>query len=80
MAVRPEEAKAALVEKAIAHVHERLPGPQAGDVERFVRSYYAVRSERVDGRTGDSHAVGDACAFTVERLDAMGWCAPRSRP
>jgi glutamate dehydrogenase len=41
MAVRPEEAKAALVEKAIAHVRERLPGPQAGDVERFVRSYYA---------------------------------------
>src|SRR6266545_4517333 len=41
MAVRPEEAKAALVEKAIAHVRERLPRPQAGDVERFVRSYYA---------------------------------------
>ncbi|HYT51773.1 MAG TPA: NAD-glutamate dehydrogenase [Gaiellaceae bacterium] len=41
MAVKPEEAKAALVEKAIAHVRERLPGPQASDVERFVRSYYA---------------------------------------
>jgi glutamate dehydrogenase len=41
MAVKPEEAKAALVEKAVAHVRERLPAPQAGDVERFVRSYYA---------------------------------------
>jgi glutamate dehydrogenase len=39
--VRPEEAKAALVEKAVAHVRERLPEQQADDVERFVRSYYA---------------------------------------
>jgi glutamate dehydrogenase len=41
MAVKPEEAKAALVEKAVAHVRERLPQEQAGDVERFVRAYYA---------------------------------------
>ena len=41
MAVKPEEAKAALVEKAIAHVRERLPGQQASEVERFVRAYYA---------------------------------------
>ncbi|MGH3117522.1 MAG: NAD-glutamate dehydrogenase, partial [Gaiellales bacterium] len=41
MAVKPEEAKAALVEKAVAHVHERLPTEQASDVERFVRAYYA---------------------------------------
>jgi glutamate dehydrogenase len=41
MAVKPREAKTPLVEKAIAHVHERLPGPQAGDVERFLRAYYA---------------------------------------
>ncbi len=41
MAVKPEEAKAALVEKAVAHVRERLSGQQAIDVERFVRGYYA---------------------------------------
>jgi glutamate dehydrogenase len=41
MAVKPEEAKAALVEKAIGHVHERLSEEQAGDAERFVRAYYA---------------------------------------
>jgi glutamate dehydrogenase len=41
MTVKPEEAKAALVERAIAQVHERLPGPQAADVESFVRSFYA---------------------------------------
>jgi glutamate dehydrogenase len=41
MAVKPEDAKAALVEKAVAHVRERLPGPEAGTVESFVRSYYA---------------------------------------
>jgi glutamate dehydrogenase len=41
MAVKPEEAKAALVEKAIAHVRERLPEQQASEVERFVRAYYA---------------------------------------
>jgi glutamate dehydrogenase len=41
MALKPEEAKATLVEKAISQVRERLPGPQTGDVERFVRAYYA---------------------------------------
>ena len=41
MALKPQEAKATLVEKAIAHVRERLPGPQTGDVERFVRAYSA---------------------------------------
>src|SRR5918996_1553961 len=41
MAVKPQEAKAALVDKAIAHVHERLPETQASDVESFVRAYYA---------------------------------------
>ena len=41
MAVKPEEAKAALVEKAIGQVRERLSGHQADAVERFVRSYYA---------------------------------------
>jgi glutamate dehydrogenase len=40
MTVKPEEAKAALVEKAIAHVRDRLPGPEADDVERFTRAYY----------------------------------------
>jgi glutamate dehydrogenase len=41
MAVKPEDAKAALVEKAVVHVRERLPDAQAADVERFVRTYYA---------------------------------------
>ena len=41
MSIKPEEAKAALVEKAIADVRERLPEPQAAEVEQFVRAYYA---------------------------------------
>ena len=41
MAVKPEEAKAALVERAIANVHERLPEVQASDVESFTRAFYA---------------------------------------
>jgi len=41
MAVRPEETKAALVEETVAQVRERLPAPQAAEVELFVRSYYA---------------------------------------
>ena len=41
MTVKPEEAKTALVEKAIAHVRDRLPGPEANDLERFVRAYFA---------------------------------------
>ena len=41
MSIKPDEARTALVEKAIAHVRERLSEPQATDVERFVRAYYA---------------------------------------
>ena len=41
MAVKPEQAKAALVEKAIAHVRERVPEAQADEVAQFVREYYA---------------------------------------
>jgi glutamate dehydrogenase len=41
MTVKPEEAKVALVDKAIAYVRERLSAPQATEVERFVREYYA---------------------------------------
>ena len=41
MTVKPEEAKTALVEKAIAQVRDRLPGTEADEVERFVRAYYA---------------------------------------
>jgi len=41
MALKPGETKATLVEKAVAHVRERLPGPQTDVVERFVRAYYA---------------------------------------
>jgi glutamate dehydrogenase len=41
MAVKPEEAKAALVETALAHVRERLSEPQCSDIADFVRAYYA---------------------------------------
>jgi glutamate dehydrogenase len=41
MSIKPEEAKAALVEKAIAQVRERVSEPQATEVEQFVRAYYA---------------------------------------
>jgi glutamate dehydrogenase len=41
MTVKPEEAKTALVEKAIADIRDRLPEAEATDVERFARAYYA---------------------------------------
>jgi hypothetical protein len=41
MTVRPEGAKTAFVEKAIAQIRDRLPEPEASDVERFARAYYA---------------------------------------
>ncbi|MFL5928828.1 MAG: NAD-glutamate dehydrogenase, partial [Gaiellaceae bacterium] len=41
MTVKPEEAKTALVEKAIAQVRDRLRPAEAEDVERFVRAYCA---------------------------------------
>jgi glutamate dehydrogenase len=42
MALRAEEAKAAIVEQAIAQIRERMPSPQAAQLERFVRDYYAA--------------------------------------
>ena len=41
MTVKPEEAKAALVETAVAHVRERLSEPQCSDIADFLRPYYA---------------------------------------
>ena len=41
MAVEPEETKAKLVDRAVAHVHERLASPMADQVVEFVRAYYA---------------------------------------
>ncbi|HUQ21998.1 MAG TPA: NAD-glutamate dehydrogenase [Gaiellaceae bacterium] len=41
MATSPNERKAALLEAAVACVHEQSHGAEAQDVERFVRAYYA---------------------------------------
>src|ERR671936_607862 len=41
MTVKPDEAKTARVDKAIAQIRDRLPEPEASDVERFARAYYA---------------------------------------
>jgi hypothetical protein len=65
MAVKPEEAKAALVEKAVAHVHERLSEEQAGDVERFVRAYDADPRPRTSASsisTGRLSRTGSSCS------------------
>ena len=44
--------KAALLEATVAHVHERLEGAEAADVERFVRAYYEhVAPEDLLGRS-----------------------------
>jgi glutamate dehydrogenase len=40
MATKPDEAKAAVLEATIARVRERIPGPEAEELERFVRRYY----------------------------------------
>jgi glutamate dehydrogenase len=48
--VKPEELKAALLEKTVAHVHERFDDAQAGLIETFVRAYYAdAAPEDLDG-------------------------------
>ncbi|MBA3384941.1 MAG: NAD-glutamate dehydrogenase, partial [Actinobacteria bacterium] len=41
LATSSDERKAALLEAAVARVHELVDGAQAEDVERFVRAYYA---------------------------------------
>jgi glutamate dehydrogenase len=40
MATKPDEAKAAVLEATVARVRERIPGPEAEGLERFVRRYY----------------------------------------
>ena len=47
MAVKPEEAKAVRIEEAVTQVEERLPAPQAEQLERFVRAYFADASPAV---------------------------------
>jgi glutamate dehydrogenase len=91
VAVKPEETKAALVEKAVEHVRGRLPGPQAADVERFVREYYA---DAAPEDLGELDLYGAALAhwqFLQRRrpgeikvhvytptLDEHGWQSPHS--
>ena len=41
MATSPDERKTALLEATVARVHEQVEGAPAGDLERFVRAYYA---------------------------------------
>ncbi|HUH15052.1 MAG TPA: NAD-glutamate dehydrogenase [Gaiellaceae bacterium] len=41
MATSPDERKATLLEATVKRVHERVEGPDAADVERFVRAYYS---------------------------------------
>jgi glutamate dehydrogenase len=41
MAVKPEDAKAARIDEAVAQVRERLPSQQVEQLERFVRAYFA---------------------------------------
>ena len=41
MATRPDQAKAEVLEATIRRLRERIAGPEADDLERFVRLYYA---------------------------------------
>jgi glutamate dehydrogenase len=40
VATKPEQAKAALLEATVTHLRERVQGPQADELEKFVRRYY----------------------------------------
>ena len=68
MPVKPEELKAALLEKTVAHVHERFDDAQAGLIERFVRAYYARRRPRGSRRS-------QRCRPVRRRARALGACA-----
>jgi glutamate dehydrogenase len=91
MAVKPEETKAALVEKAVEQVRARLPGAQAADVERFVRGYYADAAPEDLGELDLYGAVLAHWQFLQRRrpgeikvhvytpsLDEHGWQSPHS--
>jgi glutamate dehydrogenase len=40
VATRPDEAKSAVLEATVARARERIDGPEADELERFVRRYY----------------------------------------
>jgi glutamate dehydrogenase len=62
VATRPDEAKAAVLEATVARVCEQRHGPEAGELERFVRRYYEhVVPEDVVER-GDLDLAGAALA------------------
>ena len=62
LATSPYDPKAALLEATIAHVHQRLESPQAEDVERFVRAYYAHVSPEDLRQRSDRNLYGAALA------------------
>ena len=54
MSLKPDEAKAGLIERTVEHAHAKLPPEQAARLEAFIRIYYgAVAAEDLLERSVD---------------------------
>jgi glutamate dehydrogenase len=75
MTVKPDEAKAGLIDKTIQHAHAKLPPEQAGRLEAFLRIYYeAVAADDLLERS-----VEDLYGAALAHLN-FGSRRPRGEP
>jgi glutamate dehydrogenase len=68
VATKPDEAKAAVIGATIARVRERIHGPEADELERFVRAYY------------EHAAPEDLVERSDLELSGAALARPRARP
>jgi len=71
MATKPEQAKAEILDKIVATVHERVPPEEAAQVEAFARRYYS----RVDPEDLAEHDLPDLYGAVLAH-----WTFTRRRP
>ena len=82
MSLKPDEAKAGLIEKTVEHAHAKLPAEQAARLEAFIRIYYgAVAADDLLARSV-ADLYGAALAhlrLADRRARASQWCASARR-
>jgi len=94
MSLKPDEAKAGLIERTVEHAHAKLPPEQAARLEAFIRIYYrAVAAEDLLERSvvdlygaalahlnfGAKRAPGESkVRVYTPQLEEHGWSSPHT--
>ena len=94
MSLKPDEAKAGLIERTVEHAHAKLPPEQAARLEAFIRIYYrAVAADDLLERSvvdlygaalahvnfGAKRARGESkVRVYTPQLEEHGWTSPHT--